>query len=865
VRFDRVIALLVAFATVATAPAQGLVQTVTARKIGPGVEINVVGKDLALPRTVRTSGNRSYILEFEAGMTARARKENLFAGGVDYFQVVWFNARPPRIRVHLWLRNGQVNPVLEESATGWTVRVGFPAKTVPGTDSISANEPDLKNPLMAVDTTTPTSAKPPALPANPKANPLDQPFNPTPAPLYATPRPAPPVARPYVEPTVSLDFINTDVVQILKALALQAGVNIVASPDVKGTLTVSLSKMKLLEALDVVVALSNLRYAKVGRTFLVTTPDRFNETLRQLGSKPDEIVETRVVPIFSGQGTQIKATILKTLPQADLLGRYDLMLPSEQLTLEQKAPTASGLPGTSIDPRASQTTISTTSGDSGSATRDEYVVIVGSSARIPSLIKSIENIDQQICRALGINFAVKTESVQVTYKVKGANAVDLLKALEAKDGKVGTVRVAATPASSESRQSIVLSGRSTDVDQLVSVLEELDDVARVEQDFHVYDVKFVDPRSLRQELINHVPGLRAVIPPASAGNPNLFDPKSTRAAFTETTQAGPTGSGGEGSPGSSGSARQVSIGNTRGVQSGLEQPFKDLESIAVPMRLILRGTREQIKTALDYSVVVDVAPRQVAIEMRVMELSREDALKVGLDWSILTGGFVKTIRFNNTLGDSSATAGTVSGDFSNGGMSGSVLGTLDQLNDKRNVIARPNLLALDGRETELFVGDTIRYIESIQTTQNGVTVTTGEVRVGVRFAVICRVGGDGQITLDMRPVTSILNGFTPVPGGGNLPQTSERVAQSTAVVKSGETLALGGLIRDEERRTVGGIPILKDLPIIGQLFSRSEKRRDRTEIVFFITAREVTEADRQSAARPVPDPEPKAKKAPAKP
>jgi type II secretory pathway component GspD/PulD (secretin) len=120
----------------------------------------------------------------------------------------------------------------------------------------------------------------------------------------------------------------------------------------------------------------------------------------------------------------------------------------------------------------------------------------------------------------------------------------------------------------------------------------------------------------------------------------------------------------------------------------------------------------------------------------------------------------------------------------------------------------------------------------------------------VRLAVLARAGADGNISLDLRPTLSFLRQFTQVPGGGQLPQTSERTTQSTAVIKSGETIALGGLIQDFDRKTVGGIPILKDLPIVGALFRRTDNSKVRTEVVFFLTARIVDDTTRQDAARP---------------
>ncbi|PMY95060.1 hypothetical protein C1X24_27240, partial [Pseudomonas sp. FW305-124] len=86
--------------------------------------------------------------------------------------------------------------------------------------------------------------------------------------------------------------------------------------------------------------------------------------------------------------------------------------------------------------------------------------------------------------------------------------------------------------------------------------------------------------------------------------------------------------------------------------------------------------------------------------------------------------------------------------------------SLDKLATKGKLIARPNAFVQDGRQGEMFVGDVVRYVQSITNSQNGITVTTGEVPVGVRLSVLVRCGGDGNLTLDLRPRMTILKGFT---------------------------------------------------------------------------------------------------------
>jgi general secretion pathway protein D len=176
---------------------------------------------------------------------------------------------------------------------------------------------------------------------------------------------------------------------------------------------------------------------------------------------------------------------------------------------------------------------------------------------------------------------------------------------------------------------------------------------------------------------------------------------------------------------------------------------------------------------------------------------------------------------------------------------------LDGITNNTNLIARPNALAIDGIESRIFIGDVIRYIESITSSQNGVTVKTAALEVGVKLNVLPRIGDDGTITMMVNPVVSFLKSFTPVPGGGQLPQTSERSATNTLAIKSGETIAIGGLIQHQDTVNVSGLPILKDLPLIGRLFSRTENIRQKKEVVIFLTARVIEGPATSETAKPI--------------
>ncbi len=835
--------------------AQAKLENVEVLRKGADVEIQIKGDRLAKPVAKLAFEGRSQTLDFDASFNGQPKKLPVTAQNLEFVHVGSLSAKPPKVRVHL--RFARPVSLLEASPApyGWVIRVKGPAVSV----KRNAGQPIVRaGPTVtkaasnsAGDTKKATPAKKP--PTKPAQAPAKQ-APPIPAvkpdvKAAAFPKRTPTLQNSdrngQAERTVSLDFVNTEIVQILKALGLQAGANIVTSPDVTGKLTISLDRVTVKEALDIVCALSGLRYGRVGKTFIVTSAAKFSDTMSQFTGQQEEGVETRVVPIYSGQGTQIKAAILRSYPPGSGVNRYEISLPSEEITLQQ-VQRVGGTPTTGAQPpagggTADGTTVATR-GTTGTDQRDTYVILTGPRSRLDVIQTAVETLDRQMCQALGISVPDTSMIVQEVYEVRGGDAEALRKAFVGDQGRrLGNVEMVATPSASRSKQVISIRGRKNEVDQVIEALRQIDSSDEGDtSEFYVYDVKYADPRSLREEIINAVPGLRASIPPASAGNPRLFQPGAAARGATETgagarPEAAPTQVGSTG-PGATEPGVRV---EQQGPLTNLSLPFRDLEPAAQPMRLILRGSAAQIDAAKRYLSVVDLAPKQIALELRVMELSKEDAIRAGIDWNIFTGGAVKILRLNNSQGSATTQPSNQVGiRFRDG----DVAASLDKIATKNNLIARPNMRAIDGRETELFVGEVIRYIVSITSGQNGPNVQTAELPIGVRLAVLPRVGGDGSITMDLRPRVSALRGFLDVPNGGQLPQTTERIAQSTVQVQSGDTIAIGGLIQDQDRKEASGVPLLMDIPILGQLFKKTTNTRVRTEVVLFLTVRTIDDA-----------------------
>ncbi len=857
--------------------AQGKLTDVQWSKVGEGLKVEVTGENLTQPKIIRVMGGRSYMLEFDAHLIGKSKRQTVNSGGVQYVQSGWFSAKPARVRVHLRLDDPDATIKLDQTNSGWQVNInnnGETASTTAFNRVPMDSEPVSKLALLPLPEKLEAKAliglEPDGFPDEKKKVKVAVKKN-TVAPVphkttdytatYTAPTPATPQNNWGGGRSVTLDMVNADIVQILKALAMQGRVNIVTSPEVTGTLTVSLTNVSVEEALNLVTTLAGLKYAKTGSTYVVAA------SYERLKSFPrfDDGAETRVVPIYSGEGSQIKAAVLKVVP-VDGHGSFEIGLPSDEITVEQTNVSTQNSGEKASGGQGEAMKVETKSAKA--KTKDAYVVLIGPKSKLDALERTVRAIDAQICNAIGVEMPTSNALIRTTYTPRGTTAMNLLKTVAGNSydpkapyyAKIGSVELIATSEQTIGEQALTLKGRGNEVEDILGMLKALDSVSGGEGEYILYEIKHLDPRALRKDLTGQFPGLQVTILPNAASNPALATDESQYKQTAEykgqsgeqKSNQGGNGGGDQGALGGGNGASSLTLEPDTGSPTGLGLPFAKFESVAFPMKIILRGSKEKIDQALSYLNMIDTAPKQIAIELRVMDLRKEDAEKIGLDWSILTGGSVRALRVNQNVGGSSASAGTVGGLFGfAGGGALDILASLDSIATDNNLIARPNLLGVDGRQTELFVGDIIRYIESIQSTQTGVTITTKELPVGVRLAILPRVGGDGQITMDMRPMVSTLTSFTSVPGGGQLPQTSLRIAQSTMNIKSGETIALGGLIQDSDTVSHGGIPILKDLPLIGRLFSRTEKNKKRSEIVFFVTARVVDERDRSNAAAPV--------------
>jgi len=679
---------------------------------------------------------------------------------------------------------------------------------------------------------------------------------------------APPV-RPVQLGTgsVSLDFVNTDVVQVLKALALQTRQNIIIAAEASSTekpnrVTISLTNVSLEQALNYVTAMAGLRYAKVDNAFVVAPDRNFSDVIRKVVNKNSASMEYRVVNLNSGEASLIKESTSRALPADGLNGFYEIVVSDDE-----KTATAAN----TADKTAAPTPAPTRS-------RSNYLILVGEPARLDLVEKYVRDMDAKLTKASN-----DEDTGSLVIPIQSGESKQIREAIEkhlSTHPRASSFMIRESDAGEASKLTgakviSVMGPRSylPKIDALARELDEGYSVAKgvtyakgaegIDLKDEVITINHTEPTLVMQRIKERFPNVRVW---------TLPDPVTPQVSGNVSSSSSQSSGGGSSSGGSG-------QGNTGGAQSGggasnsgspqTNSTTSSSQNITgqEPMRLLIQAPVGVISQVRQFVDLIDVEPPVIALEMRVLELSKEDTERIGLDFSWLNSVGGTIFRFNQGSGDSVGTAGNLGtgtginqGFGTSGGGNFNFLATLDQLDTGRKLIARPNALIQDGRGTQIFVGDTIRYIKSIQSTQNGITAQVDELKVGVNFDINGRISPSGRIHLTVGALFNVLKGFTSVPGGGSLPQTADRSMNQPIDMQDGETVAIGGLIQDQDRRSYGGIPILKDLPIIGRLFGRTDNARSRTEIVFFVTAKRVNPTNRPFLASPrtsmksIPDP-----------
>jgi general secretion pathway protein D len=187
---------------------------------------------------------------------------------------------------------------------------------------------------------------------------------------------------------------------------------------------------------------------------------------------------------------------------------------------------------------------------------------------------------------------------------------------------------------------------------------------------------------------------------------------------------------------------------------------------------------------------------------------------------------------NSILGAGGGFAGFATG-IGNNGLFGTIINAV-QSDTKSNILSTPSLVTLDNQEAKLLVGQEIPITtgEALSKNFDNAFRTVQRQNVGIQLEVKPQINDGGSIKLAIRQEVSSIAG--PVSSNFSDLILNKREIQTTVTVDDGQIIALGGLLDDNERRTLEKIPFLGDIPGLGQLFRSRSKTRSKTNLMIFI-------------------------------
>ncbi len=602
---------------------------------------------------------------------------------------------------------------------------------------------------------------------------------------------------------ITLNFENTDIREVVKIiLGDTLKLSYIIDPGVRGGVSMQtgapVSRNDLLPLLETLLRMNNATLVQKGRTFHVVPVAKANKGLLtpQLADAqlPLPSGHSLVIRPLKNIGAEEMNEILKPLVRENSIVRVD--------------------------------------------TKRNLLILSGNAQDMMQMMDIIDTFDVNWIKGLSVGFfSLENGSVDQVQK-------DLDAVLGGDAGKAlgGLVRI--TPIES-ANGFLVVSAQREYLQEVGKWIKRFDSMAQSgdEQRLFVYRVrngKAEDLAGLLNELFTGksakprtksasvAPGLKSTTVSSKPGNSRSAAEKAKKPKTAARKQA------------------SASVGKS----SALEGEIRVVADEDHNTLLILASPRDY-KRILDTLEQLDIVPLQVHIEATIVEVLLKDKLKYGISWFFeggaggggkqsigglggttssndITGGIGSLLSgFNWSLIDSTGAVKAVLNAFANDSLV--------------NVLSAPSVMVLDNHEAKIRVGDEVPTLTQSQTNDAGNIIQTVQYReTGIILTVKPRVNPGGLVTME---VTQEVSAVADTEIQTNQPTIQTREINSTVAVQSGQTVVLGGLIRDKRTNAEGGAPFLYKIPVLGALFGETENSNERVELVIVLTPRVITSAE----------------------
>ncbi len=463
------------------------------------------------------------------------------------------------------------------------------------------------------------------------------------------------------------------------------------------------------------------------------------------------------------------------------------------------------------------------------------IILTGTRSEIAAIRETISVFDVDWMK--GMSFAL----IPVSSSQPSAIVADLEQIYDTKRGPLrGLVRFVPNQ---RLKSVLVISSRAKYLKEATNWIRKLDALAESnEQSLHVYKVQNRTANELAAVLRSVLQGGQQA--GATGGE---VAPRFTEQATATTTNAEEVEGGPETPPSGPGSGAEVAseVTAVSGGESAVTSNAVRVVADESNNSLLIFATNADYQRILSVLQEVDSQPNQVLLEAVIAEVSLDDELKFGVRW--LFGDQNDRGTFTDIAGGAVASSFPGFSYFLKANDISFTLNALSSVTDVR-VLSSPSLVVLDNKTALLQVGDQVPIVtQSARGTQTGDAPIINNVELkdtGVILQVTPRVNDSGRVILDVeQEVSSVVKTNS---SGIDSPTIRQRKIKTSVVVTDGQALALGGLIQERETTGKSKVPVLGDVPLLGNAFRQKTNTIARTELIIFIRPRVIRDMNEAS-------------------
>jgi general secretion pathway protein D len=243
---------------------------------------------------------------------------------------------------------------------------------------------------------------------------------------------------------------------------------------------------------------------------------------------------------------------------------------------------------------------------------------------------------------------------------------------------------------------------------------------------------------------------------------------------------------------------------------------------------------EALKTVIS---ALDIPKEQVYVKARILEISNLKASQIGNKLGIYAGSGSSSGLYTMSV---NLGGPAIAFDITSLGLSiptikqGLALGaTIDLLETfgAAKKFSEPSILCINNTPSTIYVGKTIS-VKTGQTTSTSTSISYSRQDIGLTLEITPRIDSDNKVSLNVK---AVVEDILPGSPDATLPTTSKRDIKTTTIVNNGQSIIIGGLVRNNKDVTIKKVPLLGDIPILGALFRHKEVNEDKTTLVIVLT------------------------------